>query len=75
MPHGYIAGIAYRYSKMIENLEVDRMYTIVYDDGTELKGRYIEQHRGFLTFRLGDGSRLVCRTGSVKIIPQTPPLA
>ena len=73
MPHGYIAGLAYRYAKMIEGLEVDRLYTITYDDGTELRGRYIDQERGFIRFMLADGSKLVCRTGSVRLKPNPTP--
>ena len=65
--HGYIAGIAWRKAKMLENLKEDQVYTITYDDGTTLRGKYIEQGRGFIHFRLGDGSKLVCRSGSVKI--------
>jgi len=49
-------------------LVVGRLYKIVYDDGTELDGEFVKQERrGFIEFRLGDGSRLVCRTGSVKV--------
>mgnify|MGYP003661802872 CR=1 FL=1 len=65
--HGYIAGMAYRKAQLIEGLEVGKVYTIEYDDGTELRGEYIEQQRGFIRFRLADGSKLVCRTGSVTV--------
>ena len=72
-PHGYLAGISYRQQDLVKDLEVGKDYTITYDDGTELLGRYIDQKRGFIRFQLRDGSRLVCRSGSVKGIKATCP--
>lgn len=50
-------------------LEQGKWYEVSYDDGTELRGMFVKRERGFIEFKLGDGSRLLCRTGSVSVKP------